>query len=385
MWASSVHAGRFDGAVVEESGYGFDCGDPDFPCRLIDGTIAPVPWQDGDKQGVFAMYRPDGAPFELDSWHILESVLARFAADGVRVVLATEFEFYLVNETLTEPVGEPGVSDLYSVDEINRCRPFLDALTAAAQAQALPIGNIISEYGAGQWEVNLRHTDAARACLDGLLLRRAVRACAASFNHQASFMAKPFSGSSGSGMHIHLSLWKDGKNLFVSESCLLNAVAGALAVCSEGMAFYAPYDNSYRRFVPGTYTPMRAGWGRENRAAAIRVPMAGGDSEHRLEFRVCGADANPLLAAAALLSGVHWGVSENLSPPEPQSGAAQDNTLPLPIVWSEALDTLASATVLPRYLSTDFLRHYRIIKENEWRHHRLYVSDYDRRYYGRVV
>ena len=186
-------------------------------------------------------------------------------------------------------------------------------------------------------------------------------------------------------MHLHLSLVdKNGGFVFVDEDKLKAAVADVLAVLPESMAFYAPYDNSYRRFVPGKYVPLSPSWGYENRSAAVRIPMAGGDNAKRLEFRLPGADANPYLAATAILAGVHWGISQNLCPPQELSGEYR-GAAQYPISWRGALDALSQAEILPRYINKDFIKNYLTVKENEWRHHRDQVSEYDITRYGAVI
>ena len=380
-WSSSLLSSRFDGGVTEETGRGIQCGDPDFPCRYLADTLAPVPWREGDEQAMFAMFRPDGAPYSLDPLHALDAVLGRFEESGWDAVLATEFEFYLQNED-GSPCGGSGVTDLYSMDEIDRQEPFLRLLTRACEGQGLPVGNIVSEYGSGQWEVNLNHRDARRACLDGLLLRHAVRCCAARCGKRASFIAKPYAGMSGSGMHIHVSVWRAGENCLADGARMGNAVAGALALSREATLFYAPFDNSYRRFLPDSYAPIVPNWARENRAAMIRLPAAKNDAAVRLEFRLAGADVNPLLATAALLAGIHFGLSGELSPP-PENQRHAD--LALPMTWHEAIESLSAARELPRYFDGDFLDNYVQVKKDEWRRHRQYISDYDRLFYGRVL
>ena len=387
-WSSSLFSSRYDGAVVEETGRGLSCGDPDYPCHVVAGTQVPVPWRADTQQAVFAMMQPNGKPYAMDPQHLLTSLVACLEQDGMTPILATEFEFYLGRDNFNQADGQAGFSDLYSFNEIQRCAPFLDTVATAARQQGVPMGNIISEYGAGQWEINLQHTTAFRACLNGLLLRRIVRACAASCGKEATFMAKPFGGASGSGMHMHLSLWKEIKgqktNLFANEETLMNAVAGVLAVCGEGMAFFAPYDNSYRRFMPGSYAPTTANWGRENRAATVRLPNAKKHAECRLEFRLCGADVNPMLAAAVMLAGVHYGIANKLQPP-PSVDESTDAAAEFSMDWRSALNALKAAKVLPPYLGDDFLSNYLAVKESEWRHHRAHISDYDRLFYGRVI
>ena len=284
-----------------------------------------------------------GEPFELDPQHVLRGVIDILQKDRLNSILATEFEFYLINET-DQPEGKSGFCDLYSISEINRQSEFINRIIEYSAAQNIPIGNIISEYGAGQWEVNLAHCEAMQAVREGVLLKRIIYAAAQQSGKRATFMAKPYSDASGSGLHIHISLWKDGKNCFADETLLLQAVAGILAITNEAAALFAPFDNSYRRFVPGNYAPYEASWGHENRSVAVRLPVADTDAEKRLEFRLCGADANPILAAAALLAGIHWGIARQLTPPVACTGSEacrSSNTVPLS--WRAALDALSSA------------------------------------------
>lgn len=387
-WPSSLFSSRFDGSVVEESGYGVSIGDPDFSILPVKDSTVPVPWHaNGEgRQALFRMFYPSGEPFQLDPQHALQKVIDCLAGEGLTGILATEFEFYLhKNNAFDTPDGARGIPDLYSTDEISRQNGFLSRLHDYAVRQQLALGNVISEYGAGQWEINLKHTESMRAVLEGILLRRLVRVCAAEEGKGATFMAKPYAGSSGSGMHIHISLWKDGKNYFADETILQHAVAGVLAISAEAMAFFAPYDNSYRRFMPGSYAPCEATWGHENRSVMVRIPSAATDDEKRLEFRLCGADVNPLIVAAALLAGIHWGLSQRLSAPAEQMGGQSSGAAALPLSWRSGLDALRSASILPRYFDENFLANYLCVKENEWRHHRGYISDYDKQFYGRVI
>ena len=129
-------------------------------------------------------------------------------------------------------------------------------------------------------------------------------------------MAKPQSGIAGSGMHFHISVCdsskKDGakKYRLADDKTLAAATAGVLQIMNEAAIFFMPFGNSYRRFLPGQYAPMSVCWGDNNRAAAVRLPLADSPSAKRLEVRAAGADANPYLAAAAALAGMHWGMKK---------------------------------------------------------------------------
>ena len=150
---------------------------------------------------------------------------------------------------------------------------------------------------------------------------------------EASFMAKPFAEQSGNGLHIHVSLIAgDGLNIFDEtrdggDGRLRNAVAGLQAMMAESMAIFAPNANSYRRLRPNAYAPMTPHWAFDNRTVALRIPPGGGMAR-RIEHRCAGADANPYLAAAAVLAGIHHGLNNRLEPGPPITGNCYEQHAP---------------------------------------------------------
>ena len=373
-WPRSLYAMRFDGGICEETGLGLSAGDPDYPCVFIPDTVAPTAWREGGTQAAAMMQTPEGAPFFADPRAALAAIIEKLRGDGLHPQLAVELEFYLSGE-------ESAMTELYSPDATARAAEFFDLTRRAAAEQGIALGAAISEYGAGQFEINLRHGEPLRACLEALLFRRIVRECARAVGRRATFMAKPRGDRAGSGMHLHLSFCDDGGGFcFADERKLHSAVAGALAVVGEATAFFAPFGNSYRRFVDGAYTPLSVCWGEENRAAAVRLPRADSPSEARLELRAPGADANPYLAAAALLAGAHYGIARELRPPRPKISAGR-----IPATWHAALSALSRAKILPQYMDEKFLRLYRQVKTSELRRETAHITDYDRECYGRVL
>ena len=144
------------------------------------------------------------------------------------------------------------------------------------------------------------------ACDDALALKRLVRLMAEKHKMHATFMAKPYEEHAGSGMHIHISMQNNrGENVLSDaegeDSPLLKKMlAGMIDLMPSSMALLAPNVNSYRRFQPGMYVPTQASWGHNNRTVALRIPC-GDRHNHRVEYRVAGADANPYLVMAAIL------------------------------------------------------------------------------------
>jgi glutamine synthetase len=329
------------------------------------------------------MHELDGSPSPADPRHALARVVARFAALGLTPVAAVELEFYLLDrlpdaEGRPQPAASPVTGrrarDLqaYLLDDLDDMAPVLADIFRACAAQGLPAETLISEYSPGQFEIVLRHrADALRAADDAIMLKRAVRGVAAKHGMDATFMAKPFADKAGCGMHLHLSLEDAaGRNVFAAEDpagtpLLGHAIAGMAATMGEAMAIFAPNANSYRRFRRNSYAPMAPSWGINNRSVSLRVPAGPAASRH-VEHRVAGADANPYLALAAVLAGVHHGIAGRLDPGPPIEGNAYEQVAPsLPRDWHAALDRLEGSTVLKDHLGARFVEIFLAIKRAE--------------------
>ena len=173
-------------------------------------------------------------------------------------------------------------------------------------------------------------------------------------------------------MHVHLSLLDgDGNNVFDSamdnaDQLLGHAVAGLQASLAESMAIFAPNLSVYRRFKPDEFVPVTKDWGENNRSVAFRIPPS--DSRNRrIEHRVAGAEANPYLVIAAILSGVLHGLTRQLDPGDKHSGNAGsevDNDLPRTL-W-QALERMQSASILEETIGGEYLAIYTTVKQAEF-------------------
>jgi len=369
-----------DGESRDPGGRGISDGDPDCLARAVPGTLQPVPWAERPlAQVLLSFHEADGTPYGVDPRHVLDRVVARFEALGLRPVVALEIEFYLIDrERGPERAPQPPISPLtgardraaqvYGMNEVDAYAALIADIGDACAAQAIPAGAAAAEYAPGQFEVNLGHVaDPVAAADHCVLLRRAVQAVARRHGVRATFMAKPYAARAGSGLHLHVSLRDgDGRNVFDGDDAALrHAIGGLLATLAEATAIYAPNLNSYRRFQPNLFVPTAASWGHENRTTAVRVPLAQG-ADRRLEFRFPGADANPYLALAAALAGIHHGLEHRLDPGAAADGnAATERDPRLPLRPRAALDALAAGTVLPDYLSAEYCRLYRLCKLGE--------------------
>jgi glutamine synthetase len=322
----------------------------------------------------------DGTPFLADPRRALSHVLQRFADIGLTPVVATELEFHLVDPSCVRatPIadrrsGKPKRADaIYSLDEIARVSPFLDAVYAMAQSCDVPVETAISEGGAGQFEFNLSHVgDALRAADDAVILKQIVKTCASAQGFSASFMAKPYHDEAGNGFHVHFSMLNAaGENVFNNSTedgsdLLKHAVGGLIAAMPETTLVFAPHLNSYRRLCLGSLAPTTAAWGYENRTAAIRIP-GGAYAARRIEHRVAGADANPYLVLAAILGAAFVGMSEKMIPPAPQVGNAHEGKAKqLPLDWRDATEAFETGKMTAKIFDSALIAMFAACKRQE--------------------
>jgi glutamine synthetase len=167
---------------------------------------------------------------------------------------------------------------------------------------------------------------------------------------------------------------------------LRHAVGGLLATMPEAMAIFAPNANSYRRLRPGTYAPVRGLWGGDNRTVPLRIP-GGGEDSARIEHRVAGADANPYLVVAAVLAGIHHGITHEIAPQEPVvgDGYAEDGGVALPIRWPLALQQFADGEILKPYLGETWCDAFHTARSFEAENHHFTIPTLDYEWYLRTA
>jgi glutamine synthetase len=386
------------GGTVQSTGLGFDEGDADRVCLPIAGTLVPVPWLGADvAQMQVSMYEHDRSPFHGDPRHVLENVVARFTALGLKPVMAVELEFYLVDRERTpaghaQPPRQPLTgrrevkTQINSMQELNEYSAVLGAIAAAAREQELPVGTVLAEYGPGQFEVNLHHVDdPLLACDHAIRLKRLVKGVALQHGMEATFMPKPYRDHAGSGAHLHVSMLDaEGRNIFTADDPagseqLRHAIGGLAATMNDAIAICAPTANSYRRFQPEAYVPLNPSWSVNNRGVAFRVPH-GPPASRRVEHRIAGADANPYLLAAIVLAGMHLGIARKLDPGPVLAGNAYRDTKPtIPQSWPEALGVFERSEFAREYLGERFANLYAATRRGEMQDFYSYVPaiDYD--------
>ena len=379
-----------NGDCMDPEGMGFSDGDPDEVGMPVDGTLVTCPWaQVPSAQVMISLQSLDGEPYYYEPRNVLIRVLERFRELGLRPMVAFELEFYLLDRDrspeghIQVPIGplsgqRTGTTQVYSMDDVEEFALFLDEVTRTCNAQGVQTGAISGEYAPGQFEINLLHTDDLLAAADHcVMFERAVLNTARRHGYQATFMAKPWKEQSGSGLHLHVSLLDDkGRNVFdgggrygepdCASTLLYEAIGGLRETMADCLGIFAPNINSYRRFVPNIYVPVTPSWAFENRSVALRIPKSPG-AARRIEHRVAGADANPYLTLAAVLAGIHHGISKHLPAGDPARGNAGEEVDPdLPLFPIEAFQRSRNSDFLSDYFGKDYVLAYTSCKLNEF-------------------
>ncbi|WP_027909267.1 glutamine synthetase family protein [Pseudomonas sp. URMO17WK12:I4] len=397
---SSILALTMQGEDVEATGLVWEVADADCWTYPLPGSLTLQPWRSTPTaQLQVSMHPAQGLPAApADPRHALVRVIDRLKADGFHPVMAVELEFYLLDKHRDvngrpQPAVQmngvrPEAPQVYGVYELEQVQPFLDDLYAACEAQGLPVRTAISEYAPGQLELTLEHRfDALQAVDEGLRYKRLVKGVANKHGLQACFMAKPFGDLAGSGMHMHVSLADEqGNNLYASEDpqgtpLLRHSIGGMMATLLDSLAIFCPNANSFRRFQANSYAPLAKSWGVNNRTVSFRVPGGPAVSRH-IEHRICGADANPYLAAAAILAGIHHGIREQIDPGAAIVGNGYEQATEfLPTDWLTALRALEASTWAREALGEEFLKVFLAIKKTEYRQFMAEVGEQDWRWY----
>jgi len=371
------------GQDIPETGLVFDEGDRDMLLWPVEGSFVTTPWMARAAQYIASVHDLDGTPHHADPRNVLGTLAARFNEFSLHPVGAVEIEFFLMEgEALATGKPRPPKAlgsgarpqhyQAYCLQDLDDFAPFFEDLYDFAEKQGLPAKTLISEYAPGQMEIVLRHrSDVLRACDEAVMLKRLIKAAAEKHGLAATFMAKPYSQWTGSGMHVHISLADDqGRNLFGSDDplrseILLNALGGLKAAMAESMLIFAPNANSYRRFRRNSYAPVSASWGIDNRTVSLRIPAGAPETRH-IEHRPAGADANPYLVMAAVLAGIHHGITEKLDPGAPVTGNGYEKRAKyIPGNWYDAIDAFSRASILKEYFGKEFVDLYCTMKEVE--------------------
>lgn len=356
-----------------------------FPWRPQQGKVARI---------ICDIYRPDGNPFEGDPRYILKRTIAEAAELGYQFNVGPECEFFLFH---TDEEGRPttisheraGYFDLGPVDLGENARRDM---VLTLEDMGFEIEASHHEAAPAQHEIDFKYDEALRTADNIMTFKLAVKTIAKRFGLFASFMPKPKHGINGSGMHINISVSKDGKNIFDDPSDELGLsqeayyFIGGVMKHMKGMTVITnPLINSYKRLIPGYEAPVYVAWSGTNRSPLIRIPAARGEGT-RVELRSPDSAANPYLALAVCLAAGLDGIKNKITPPKAVDGNIFDmseeemaalNIQALPADLNEAVEEMEKDSFIQEVLGSHVSQKYAEAKREEWAAYRQQITDWE--------
>ena len=357
-------------------------------------TLRPVPWATDPAASVFLdCYRRDMTQVPASPRGVLRRVLERFEERGWVPVVAPEVEFYLLSphsdpmKDAEPPEGrlgwKEGARQPFSIDTMNDFDPFINDVYAYCEDQGIRIDTLSQEAGPAQFEINFLHGNAVDLADQVFLFKRTVREAAIEHEMRATFLAKPMSEDAGSALHIHQSVAdKQGNNIFTTpdgepSELFYGFLGGLQRYMPEALLIFAPYVNSFRRFLNPFDSPVNLAWAIDNRTVGLRVPDSPPEAR-RIENRLAGSDVNPYLAIAATLACGYLGMTEGLRPTDPIEGSAYGSEFGLHRHIYSAIDALRASNAMSSMLGDDFVRLYCALKDNEYMEFQEIITPWER-------
>ena len=386
----------FDGSSID--GYG-RVQEADVLALPDPNTFEVLPWVDSKsaEARVFCdIAQLDGTPFEGDPRQVLRRNLDAARRQGFVFYVAPDIEYFYFapgeDGGRPVPLDHGGFFDLTTTDITSALRK---ETIRTLETMSIPVEYSFHEDSPSQHEIDLRHTDALTMADSVMTFRFVVKEIAAMRNVHATFMPKPLEFVQGSGMHLHLSLFKGDTNAFHSENDPYNLsdtaksfMAGLLRHAGEIAAVTNQTVNSYKRLVPGFEAPVHVSWARNNRSGLIRVPVPKRGNEHatRIELRSPDPACNPYLAFSVILAAGLRGIEQGYElPMESDANLFEmgDDALTklgveqLPQSLNDALRMMESSTLVAEALGEHIFEWFLRNKRAEWRKYKTHVSQFE--------
>lgn len=307
---------------------------------------------------------------------ILQNQVSRLEALGMTSKMASELEFFLFNQSFEEArdigYGELETISAYNEDyhifQTTKEEDVMRAIRNGLYGAGIPVENSKGEACSGQEEINVVYADALDMADRHSIIKNGCKEIAWSKGRALTFMAKWSYNHAGNSSHIHQSLWglENGEPLFYDpkaphgmSAMMRHYLAGLLTHASAGTYFLAPYINSYKRFIAGTFAPTRAVWSMDNRTAGYRVCGENSPSV-RVECRVGGGDLNPYLAFAAQIAAGLDGIEQKMDLEDAFNGNAytDNSTREIPKSLREASEALDHSSMFRKAFGDSVVDHY---------------------------
>ncbi len=387
-----------------EDGMGFDGSSVEGFARIDESdmivmpdpdTFSLIPWhKDHAIARMFCdILHPGGEPFEGDPRFVLKRNLKRAADMGYGFYVGPELEFfYFKDDKHAEPLDLGGYFDMTPLDAATEMRR--DTILAL-QEFGITVEFAHHEVAPSQHEIDLRYEEAMKMADIVMTYRLAVKLIARQYGCYATFMPKPIATVNGSGMHVHQSLFKDGRNAFFDENdeysisdLARHYMAGLLRHAQEITLVTSQWVNSYKRLVPGYEAPVYISWARRNRSDLIRIPeyKPGKENATRIEYRSPDPACNPYLVFSVMLAAGLEGIEQKYELP----GPVEENVFEmsaeerkrrgiglLPGNLSEAIHHAERSELLKKTLGDHVFENFIANKKIEWDLYRTQVTDYE--------
>ena len=368
-----IQGNLFEGLEISD----FKTGCPDVIVKPILSTFREIPWRKGSAFVFGELYEENGEIFKLAPREILKQLVIRYEDLKYKPLVGVELEFYLLDNEKQKL--HQGIHS-YSLSKGVELEYVLGEIRNNIEKIGIDLEATHSEYGPGQIEIIIEYGNALEVADKTVLIKSIVKEIARKHGLYATFMAKPWAGESGSGCHVHQSLWdlELKKNVFQQdEKVATQYLAGLASTSSEFMAFSSPSINSYKRFTKFSFAPVNESWGHDNRTAAVRSLLSN-EKGSRLEQRIGSADANPYLVIAASLAGGLHGLENELNLNEDASNDAYSTLKnPLPRNLEQALNRLEKSKAAQKYFGEEFVKLFLAIGRNEISLYEEAVTDWE--------
>ncbi len=358
-------------------------------------TFEIFPWR--PQQGKVArflcdVYTPEGEPFDGDSRRILKNVIKQAADMGYDFDIGPECEFFLFDldeqGQITTNTSEKGAYfDIGPIDSGENARREMILML---EDMGFEITSSFHADSPGQHEVDFKYDSVLQSADNIVTFKLVVRTVARRHGLHATFMPKPKTQAKGSGMHINMAMYKDGKDMFKGDDQGLSKeaksfIAGILEH-AKGMSLITnPIVNSYKRLVPGYEAPVYIGWSKENLSPLIRIPTVK-NGTRKIELRSPDCAANPYLALAVVLAAGLDGIRRNLEAPESINmdlRAVSENVIEelqidtLPSTLGEAIEAFEADGYITEILGEHLAHKYLESKKKEWVSYTRQVSPWE--------
>jgi glutamine synthetase len=377
----------------------FGPNDGDFFAVPDPGTFAILPYRKNTARMLCDLVDINGDPWPGCPRSTLKRLLNEVETLlGGKLNMAFEQEAYLLKEVDGQLLPADS-SHCFSTEGADIQEDFIQSFVYSLEAMGVETEQISSEYGPGQLEINLKYTNALKAADDQVTFMHVYKQIARDKGMVGTLMPKPFQHLSGSGLHVHISLFDEGgENLFedstdhrgldMSEKAY-HFIGGLLKHGSSLIAVGAPSINSYKRMQPGSWAPAHICYGSANRSVLVRIPEK--RRARRFEYRGADGTSNPYLLAACLVAAGLRGIQNEMDPGEPVdfdvSQASEFQLKERGITWvprslQEAVNCLAEDSVLAQTIGRTIWEEFIKIKRTEWEKYSRYVSEWERKVFS---